>query len=39
MNYIISLFLLLSFSFSQIQHGGSPKYRLNLDEPINFISN
>ena len=38
MNYIISLFLLLSFSFSQIQHGGSPKYRLNLDEPINFIS-
>mgnify|MGYP001250711315 FL=1 len=38
MNCIISLFLLLSFSFSQIQHGGSPKYSLNLDNPINFIS-
>ena len=38
MNYIISLFLLLTISFAQIQHGGSPKYRLNLDNSINFIS-
>lgn len=38
MNYIISLFLLLTISFAQIQHGGSPKYRLNPDNQINFIS-
>ena len=37
MNYITLLFLIITFSFGQIQYGGVPKYQ-SEDNQVNFIS-
>ena len=36
MNILYALLLFVSLSFSQIQHGGSPKY-ISLEDNINFV--